>query len=74
MMTLLLWKNVNKELPDVNTKCICLTNNGNYLLSEMYYPTDKDGNIISDVKKWKGSSKTTDSIVKWSYLKMVKPE
>lgn len=68
MMTFLLWKDVKKELPDVNVKCLCLTNNGNYIISEMYYPKDSHGNQIGEDKSWKGSSKVTDSIIKWSYL------
>lgn len=68
MMTFLLWKDVKKELPDVNVKCLCLTNNGNYIISEMYYPKDSHGKQIGEYKSWKGSSKVTDSIIKWSYL------
>jgi hypothetical protein len=66
-MTILLWKDVKKALPDINKKCICKTSNGNYLISEMYSPKDANGNSLN-VKRWKGSSKTVESIVKWSYL------
>lgn len=62
MMTVLLWKDIGKMLPEVNKKCICMTSNGNYLISEMYIP--KGGGD----KRWKGSSKTVESIIKWSYL------
>lgn len=62
MMTVLLWQDIDKMLPDVNKKCLCMTSNGNYLISEMYTPKSRAD------KRWKGSSKTTDSIVKWAYL------
>lgn len=68
MISILIWKDVKKELPDVNTKCLCFTSNGKYILSEMYYPKDSNGKQINDTKEWKGSSKTTDSIIKWAYL------
>jgi hypothetical protein len=62
-MTVLLWKDIDKMLPEVNKKCICMTSNGNYFISEMYIPKS-GGN-----KQWKGiRSKTVESIVKWSYL------
>lgn len=62
MMTVLLWKDITKSLPEVNKKCLCMTSNGNYLISEMYIPKS------TTKKRWKGSSKVTESIVKWSYI------
>ena len=68
MMSVLLWKDVKKELPEVNKKCLCMTSNGNFLISEMQQSKDSNNNSLGDKKRWKGSSRATESITKWSYL------
>lgn len=60
MMTMLLWADVEKKLPEPNKKCICMTSNGNYLLSEIVQTKTS--------QRWKGSTKATESITKWAYL------
>lgn len=63
------FNDIEKSLPDVGRKVLCLTTNGNWFISEMYLPHDGGGRIYEGrPPQWKGSSRTTNTIVKWAYL------
>ena len=75
MVTQLTWFNVSESLPDVNKTCLCHTTNGKYFISEVYHPHDGRGNITDyNRKRWKGSSKATETITHWAYLEESKNE
>lgn len=60
---------IDRNLPDVGKKVLCLTKNGGWFISEMYLPHDGRGNIYAGrPPQWKGSSKATDTITHWAYL------
>lgn len=60
---------ITERLPDVGYKVLCKTSNGKYFISEMYFPHDGRGNVYEGrPAEWKGSSKSTDTIIMWAYL------
>lgn len=71
MVTSLNWIDIRDAFPEVDRQCLCYTSNGKYFISNMYHPHDGYGNITDyGRRKWKGSSRTTESITHWAYLEL----
>lgn len=62
------FNDASAELPEVGKKCLCMTTNNSFFISETYYPHNGRGVITNYNRCWKGSSKATDTITKWAYL------